>query len=556
MFKYIFPTLKNYKKSFLGRDITAGIVVAALTIPVAMGYAEVAGLPPIYGLYASILPVIGYALFASSPQLIYGLDASASAITGSVIAGFGIAAGSVEAMAVAPVLAFTTAFFLFVFAILKLGRFASYLSAPVMSGFISGISIAIIVGQIPKMLGVEAFGTDFFANIGSVFEHFSAISWWSVLVAIVAVIIILLGKKFARKIPWALVVLILATIASTVFNFAGDGIAIVGDIPQGLPHFVWPDVFSPHIQQAFGIGFVIAVVIFADSLLTSNSFALRGHYKVNDDRELFAFSISNFFASITGASPTSASVSRTAASEQFKGKTQLVSVVAALVIALVVLFLSPLLHNIPQPVLAAIIFAALISVVEIGAAKKLFRETKAEFAIWIASAAGVLLIGVLFGVLIGLILSFADFIRRSTKPPQAFLGKVPDEPGYYDMKRHPEAKPIPDITIYRFSSALFFANIKIFENAVFGIVDKQKPHAIIIDASGITSIDTTAAAELKIILQRLEKSEIDYYFAGEIGKFNNQLIKFGLDKYIDHHRTLKTIDLAVKHAQKQIKEAK
>lgn len=555
MFKYILPSLRGYKKSYLRRDILAGIVVAALTIPVAMGYAQVAGLPPIYGLYASILPVIGYALFASSPQLIFGMDASASAITGSVIAGIVLAGGSATAIEVAPVLAFSTAVFLLLFAIFRLGRFAAYLSTPVMSGFISGIAISIIVGQIPKMMGVTAQGTDFFGNIGSIIGNFSQTSWLSLIIGIIAAVLVILGKKFFPKIPAALVVLVLATILSAIFHFSDFGVAIIGEIPTGLPRLAWPDVFSPHIQEAFTVGFVIAIVVFADSLLSSNSFALRGRYKINDNQELYAFAASNFFASLTGTSPTSASVSRTAASEQFKGKTQLVSIVAALLIAIIVLFLGPLLYNMPQPVLAGIIVAAIVGVVEIGYAKKLFGRTRTEFSIWLASAIGVLLVGILFGVIIGVILSFIDFIRRSTAPPQAFLGKIPGHKGYYDLKRHPDAKPLDDIVIYRFSSALFFANIQLFEKSVSRIITKQKPRALILDASGVTSIDSTAAAELKAIIQSLDASGIPYFFTGAIGRLDDELTKFGLKQSGSEHN-IKTIDTAVIQAKKAISKTK
>ncbi len=542
MFKYVLTSLQGYKLRNLKNDIISGIIVAALTIPVAMGYAQVAGLPPIYGLYASIFPVLGYILFASSPQLIFGIDASASAITGSLFAAFGIAAASADAQAAAPVLSLFTGIFLVVFAVFKLGRFSEYISMPVMSGFISGVALSIIVGQVPKVLGLDSDGTNFFGNMSILIQQITKLNWISLAMGVASIAIILLGKKFLRKIPMALIVLVLGTVLSAVFTLDQQGVVIVGTIPSGFPPLSLPQVFSiGNLPRYIGGGFIIAVVIFADSLLSSNSFAIRNGYTLNTRREIFAFGTSNLMAAFSGCSPTSASVSRTAASEQFKGKTQMTSIVAAVLITFVTVFLSGLLYYMPQPVLSGIIIAALVGVVDFAALRDLLRHSRREAAVWIASAAGVLLVGVLFGVLIGVLLSFINVIARLSSPPQAFLGTIKGREGYYDLASHKRAKAVPGVTIYRFSARLFFGNINVFVDSIKKTIADEKPRMLIIEASGINEIDVTAVDGLREITTLLEKEKVDFYFTGLIQQVEKQIEKLGLGPQIGKRHIKKTI---------------
>lgn len=543
MFNYILLSLKGYKKEFLRNDVISGVVVAALTIPVSMGYAQVAGLSPIYGLYASFLPVLAYIIFASSPQLIYGIDATAT-VTGSILVAAGVAAGSAEALIFAPLLAFFTGVFMLIFAALRLGRFASYISTPVMSGFISGISISIIVGQIPKIMGVAGGGSDFFANISAIFSQLSSINWISLVMGVIAAAIILLAKKFFRKIPMALIILVLGTAITAFFRLDQYGVVIVGEIPQGLPAFSLPD-FAAIDNWTFIIlgGLVSAIACFAGSLLPSKSFAMRNKYTVDDNREILAYGVANIAAAVSGTAPTSASVSRTAANEQFRGKTQVVLIVAAGVIAFVLLFLSGLLYYMPQPVLSAIVLAALVGVIDIDVSIALFRHTKREATIWLVSLVGVLAVGVLFGVMVGIVLSFLVIIVNVVSSQSAELGVISDRDGYYDMSRHSDAKAIENVVIYRYSSPLVFANINTFINGLERAT-KNNPQVVIIDASAITHVDVTAADTIRDLLTQYQEQHIQYYFSNTIGRFRDDLRKNHVDTDIENHLT-KTIDEAL-----------
>ena len=553
--KYILPSFKGYKLSYLKNDIPAGIIVAALTIPVAMGYAQVAGLPPIYGLYASMIPVLGYVVFASSRQMVFGMDAGGSAITGSAIAAMGITYGSAQAIWAAPILALFAGAFLIIFSVLKLGRFSEYISKPVISGFISGISLSIMISQLPKMFGVTAADSNFFENIAVLFTKAKDISLLSVGLAAITIAIVLLGKKFLPKIPFALILLIIATALSAYFHFNDLGVNTVGHIPKGIPPFSIPDIFKiSDISLFIGYGFATAVIIFAASIVAAESFADKAGYSIDTQKETFAYGASSLLAAFTGCPPTSGSVSRTAASEQFHGRSQMVSVVSAIVITLIVLFLGEVLYYMPQPVLAGIVFAAMVGILEIGQVRFLLKASRAEAIIWIISAASVVVVGVLFGVMVGIALSFIDVIMRLAKPPRAFLGKIKGSDGYYDFSVNTKAKEIPGVLIYRFSAMLVFANIKLFVDDINNMVTKEKPSFIIIDATAIPQIDDTASQELRKLLTDLKSKNIDYCFAGAVGRLRNMIKDFQLDDLIDDKHEFKTIDDALSSRGKSVKK--
>lgn len=522
-FNYIFPSLKNYEKRYFSRDIVAGIAVASLTIPVAMGYAEVAGIPPIFGLYAAIFPVIAYALFASSPQLNLGANASSSAITASALATMGVALGSQEALYVVPVLTFFCGIFLMLFAAVNLGRFIKYISMPVMNGFITGIALSIFFGQVPKLMDVPSNRSQILGNIRAIITQLPNTNWFSFILGVSTIALVMLGKRIFKKMPIPLILLSLATAISYFMGLEHYGIKVVGDIPKGLPSFIFPKIFAlPNIALGIGGGFLVAIVCFADSLLSSKSFAIRNHYDLDDRRELAAYSAANFVAALTGCAPVGASVSRTAASEDFKGRTQLVSVVAAVIVALVVAFFSSVLYYMPQPVLAGITITALFGVINVREIRSILVRSSREAVIWVMSVLGVLIVGVLVGVLVGVILSFIDVIARLSATPSAFLGIIPGKRGYYDLQRNPKAQPIPHVAIYRFSGALFFANAKEFASGIQNALPKDTK-VLIIDASAIVSIDITAADELEKALVTLIEKNIHYYFTNSVGTFRDEL---------------------------------
>jgi len=438
---------------------------------------------------------------------------------------------------------------LFLFAFFKFGKFANYLSEPVMNGFISGMAVAIIIGQLPKLAGLESAGTNFLKNILIIVHDAALINPLSLIIGFSIIAIVLVGKRFAPRLPLSLVVLVVATFITYYFQLDQHGVAIIGDVPSGLPKLEIPNLFLPDIVQIASIGFAIAIIIAADSLLSVRSFANKNRYKIRDNQELFAFGFSNIFASLSGTTPTSSSVSRTAMSEQYGGKTQLVGIIAAIIVGLILLFFSGVLHYLPIPSLAAIVICALIHLIDIRTSRTLKKHSKAEFTIWLVAALGVLFISVLFGVVMAIILSFADFIRRASTPHHAILGKIEGRKGHFDISRHKNAKPIDGVLIYRFSAPLFFGNANLFKQTILTMVQSTKPKVkvVVIDASGITNIDITAMNTLKRLFVKLSDKGAKIYIARTIGPVKDQLNKSGIGQKTHFFKTIRE---AVEAAEK------
>jgi len=539
----ILPSLKGYRLSYLPNDLLAGLIVAALTIPIAMGYAQVAGLPAVYGLYGSILPLLGYALFASSPQLIFGVDAAAAAITGSILLGAGIETGSAEAMALVPVLAVCSGLFLILFSVLKLGRLVSFISAPVMGGFITGVAISIMLTQVPRIMGVTVeAGEGLYSGLRNIIVSIPQTNLFALLVGAVSFALIMLCRRFAPKLPMPLIVMVVAVFLSSRWDWESTrGLMVLGSIPAGLPMPAIPAFGAVDVTRALGYSLTIAVVVMAESLLASNTFALRNHYRLDDNRELFAFGVGNILGALVGVCPTSASVSRTAVSDSFGGRTQLVSIVAAVLIAGVVLFLTPLLYAMPLAVLAAIVLAALTGVVEADLALRLWRCERGEFWIFVSAMMGVLLVGLIAGVVVGVLLSLIALLIRASDPPRGQLGTLPGKDGYFNMKRFPEAAPLPGVLLYRFSAGLNFANAKVFCNEVEDLVGEDT-RIVVVDASGIGSIDITGADRLLALSDTLESRGVRFYLAEQTPHFNDRLEQLGIGRLVTEGHTRRTIE--------------
>ncbi|GEM_PF-792689 len=531
----ILPSVRGYKGEYLKADLMAGLVIAALSIPISMGYASVAGLPPVYGLYGSIVPTIVYSLFASSPQVLFGVDAAAAAITGSVLATAGIAAGSQDAILFVPLLALLSGLMLVVFSFARIGKLMSFVSQPVMGGFISGVGFSLMAMQIPKMMGLPITPSEeIITNVILIVQNAWQVNWIAVGLAAASIAVILFARRFYPKVPMPLFVLIMSIFVMMSGELENRGVKVMGTVQSGLPALHLPLVAPDQLAVIGGYGnlfyyaFLVAVVIMTESLLASNSFSLKNDYKLDDNQELLAFGLANAASSFVGSTPTSASVSRTAASDNFGGKTQLAPIISA-VIMIGVLFLTPLLYHLPMPVLSAIVFCALTTVVEWDLAKHLRKKRRNEYLIFLASCLGVLFFGIIPGVIIGVVLSFFAMLRLAAGPPRSLIGTMEGQRGYFALTRFPEAKSIPGVVMYRFSAALSFANARVFCNDV---EDAFGPdiRLVIIDASGIGAIDFTAVDRLDKLARKIEATGARLYFANQIPSVNDELKRMGLER--------------------------
>lgn len=538
-------TLKNYDRKNLIKDIIAGIIIMAVSIPISMGYAQIAGLPAVYGLYGSVFPILAFALFSTSPQFIFGVDAAPAALIGSALLSLNIESGSDEAIAAVPVMTFFVAVWLLAFYFMKAGKLVNYISAPVMGGFITGICTTIILMQIPKIMGGTSGTGEFFELAEHIVETGKHINIPSVIMGVIALVILLVSKKLIPKFPMAVVLMFAGTIITLNMPIRDWGINTLSAVEPGLPKWSIPDFSIISIQQTITISLSVAVVIMAETLLAENSFAQKNNYRINDNQEILAFSVGNFMAAFTGCCPINGSVSRTAMGEQYQAKTQLTGIVAGLSMIVLLICGTGFIGYLPIPILTAIVISALLGATEFDLAARLWKLSRTEFLIFVGAFLGVLLLGTINGVLIGIILSFTEMIIRTSKPSRCFLGIQPGHRHFRDLKEGNQIHAIEGVIIYRFSSNLFFANIGVLQR---DIEDSIKPDtkAVILDASGIGSIDITAADRLAMLYKSLKEKGIRFYMTEHIAKVNEQLRTLGLGYMIEEGRIRRTIHIALK----------
>ena len=538
-------TLKKYKRENLIKDIFTGIIIMAVSIPISMGYAQIAGLPAVYGLYGSVFPIIIFALFSTSPQFIFGVDAAPAALVGAALVSLNITGGSKEAVAVVPVITFLVAVWLLAFYFMKAGKLVNYISAPVMGGFITGICTTIILMQIPKIMG----GTSGTGELPELVEHIvetvKDINMPSVYIGVVALIILLVSKRIMSKFPMAVVLMAVGVLMTKFTALKQWGVKTLDTVTPGLPTWKVPDFSAFPMTDLIMISLSVAVVIMAETLLAENSFAQKNGYRINDNQEILAFSLGNFLAAFTGCCPINGSVSRTAMGEQYQGKTQLTGIVAGLSMMILLLCGTGFIGYLPVPILTAIVISALIGATEFDLAVRLWKVSRTECFIFAGAFMGVLMLGTINGVLIGIILSFTEMIIRTSKPARCFLGIQPGHKHFRDLNEGRHIHAIKGVVIYRFSSNLFFANIQTLQRDIEDAI-RDDTKAVIIDASAVGSIDITAADRLEILYKSLKEKGIRFYMTEHIADVNEQLRKLGLGYLVENGNVRRTIHVALK----------
>ena len=531
----LFPTLKNYNLRNLPGDIFSGIIIAAVSIPISMGYAQISGIPAIYGLYGSVFPILFFALFSTSKQFIFGVDAAPAAIVGSALASLGIAAESPDALACVPVIAFFAGLWRLLFYCLHADRIVDFISTPVMGGFISGISLTIIFMQIPKLMGSGAGSGELPELLHHIFLAAHSISFLSLAMGISALFLIRIGKKIFPKLPMSIVIMILGVLSTTCFHVQDHGVVLLQAVKPGLPSFIIPKFGDVALTQTVGRGLMVAVVIMAETLLAENNFAFKNGYKLNDRQEILACAAGNISASFVGCCPVNGSISRTSMNEQYGGTSQVVSLTAGISMAVLLFGFTGFIGYLPVPVLTAIVISALMDVVEVHLAIRLYKVSRNEFYIFMAACISVLFLGTIYGVLIGILLSFVAVILKATAPPRSFRGII----------RH--AYPIQHVVIYRFNENLFFANAKIFQEDLESSL-KEDTKVVIVDASSINSIDITAADRLEAIAANMKKRDIQFYITEHSSSLNDQMRTLGIGHLIREGCVRRTILAALNDA--------
>src|SRR5215218_9075583 len=532
--------LRAYQRSWLPRDVVAGIVLTALLVPAGMGYAEASGLPAIYGLYATIVPLVAYAIIGPSRILVLGPDSSLAPLIAAAI--LPLAAGSeAEAVALAGMLALFSGLLCVLAGLVRFGFIAELLSKPVRYGYMNGIALTVLLSQLPKLFGfsVDAEGViaearAFARGVADGETNNVALS-----IGVACLLVILAFKRWWRRIPGVLVAVVGATVAVGVFDLARRyDIAVVGPLPQGLPSLAMPS-FSADDLPALAAGAVgIALVSFADTSVLSRTFAIRGGYRVDPNQELVALGAANVAAGLFQGFSVSSSSSRTPVAEAAGAKTQLTGLVGALAIALLLLLFPNLVRNLPDSALAAVVISAAIGLIEAAGVRKLYRQRKTEFTLSIVCFLGVAFLGVIEGIFIAVGLALLNFIRRAWRPYDTVLGRVDGLKGYHDVTRYPHAKRIPGLVLFRWDAPLFFANAEEFADRVRqAIASSPTPvRWVVAAAEPITDLDTTAADLLWELEEELAAQGVDLSVAEVKDPLEPRLQRYRLhERFGDDH---------------------
>jgi SulP family sulfate permease len=516
------PSLRHYQRSWLMTDVAAGVTVGALTIPSALGYAEVAGLPPVYGLYAAMVPMVVFALVGSSRHLVLGPDGAFAALIGATLAP--LAAGNQErAVALAPVLALLVGGLFLVFGLARVGFLANFLSRPLLSGFMTGLAITILVGQLPRLLGISVDADATIPKLIETIQELGDTELWSLVLGGTTLGFALVIGRLQPRLPAAVLLLLIGAGLVAVFALEKHGVGVVGDIPTGLPPVEVPAVTWTDMRQMFPGALALAVLGFADAVLQSRRYAEQARYEVDPNRDLVGLGVANLAGSFASGYPVGASASRSGAALAGGGRSSLVPIVGAVVIALVLLVFAPVIEHMPVPVLAGVVIAAALRIMSFGEIRQLWPHRRPELVVAVAALVGVVVTGVLTGVAIALGLSLVNFMRRAAAPHDAVLGRRPDRPGWGDVRRG--AVSVPGLLIYRFDAPLFFANAQVFRDRVLALVAacEPAPRWLLVHASAIGEMDVTATDTLRRLFADLDEQGITIAVSGAHARLRDRL---------------------------------
>ncbi len=528
----VLAVLRGYKLPWLFSDIIAGFALTAILVPAGMGYAAASGLPVIYGLYASITPLLVYAVLGHSRILILGPDSGLIALIAATI--LPLAAGDADkAVLFAGVLAILSGALCILVGLCKFAFITDLLSKPIRSGYLNGIAITVLIGQLPKLLGFSVKADNLVEELLLLYVGILAgrVNNMACAIGVSSLVIIFGFKRFLPKIPGVLAAVIMATLVVSYFDLAENfKLAVVGSLPQGLPKLRIPVVSWDEANALFAGAVAIALVSFADMSVLSRTFALRGGYQVNGNQELIALGAANIVAGLFQGFCVTSSASRTPVAEAAGAKTQLAAVVGALCVGALLIFAPNLLKNVPHAALAAVVISACTALLDIRGLSRLYHLRPSEFVLSLICLFAVALLGVIQGIFLAVVLALLIFIWRAWHPYTAVLGRVNGMKGYHDITRHPEGRLIPGLVIFRWDAPLFFANAEIFHEQVLQAVAAAPTvtKRVLVAAEPVTDVDITAADSLTELINTLQQAGIELCFAEMKGRVKDQIKLYGL----------------------------
>ncbi len=539
-------SIRPYGVERLRRDAIAGVTVAALALPAAMAYAGIAAVPLTVGLYGLLLPVLAYAVFGTAPRLVVGPEGTVSLLVATALAPLA-ATGSTEYAMLAAALAILVGVVYLAARLIRLGWVADYFSQAVLVGYIGGVAVVLILGQFGKLVGLSSDEDNAIRETADIVGQLGHASGPTVVVGTVSLAALIVIGRFGKRLPAALIVVVAGIAASWALDLSSHGVKITGPVPSGLPSLTLPDVSWSDVGRLVTGALAIFLVGFSDSILTARSFAARHHEIVDADQELLAFGFANVAAGFTQSMPVAASGSRTAVNDDMGATSQVSGLAAAATIAVILVFLTGPIQYLPAAVLGAVIVFAAAKLIDVDQWRSLAVSSKAEVVIAAITTLFVITIGVLQAIIVAVLLSVADVVRRAARPADAVLGWSADSNRYVDVIDQPDAGVTRGVVVYRIQDRMFFANAHFFKRRLWAAVDgAPKPvHHVVLDASSISDVDASAEVALREVIDGLRGRNIDLRVARATAELRLHLDEVGLIAEIGADHLHDTVTAAV-----------
>jgi sulfate permease, SulP family len=539
--------MRRYERSWLRADVLASITVLAVLLPAGMAYGELAGAPPVTGLYAAIGAMVLYAFVTSTRIVIVGPDAGIAIIVASALAPFAVGQDVARYMALAGVLALLVGVVLIAGGFAKIGFIADFVSEPVLSGYIIGAAGIMIASQVGKLFGISLENDDFFPKIWELITKLDQTHRLTFLIGLLLIAILLVLRRIAPKAPGAFIVLVISTAASAIFKLDQHGVATLGAIPAGLPALTIPSISAGDIRALFPASLGVALLAFSEGALTARVFAEKRGEAFDADQELLAFGAANLGAALTQGFPVGVSQTRTLVNDASGGKSQVVSLIAAVVLGLFLLFFTRLLEPLPSVALGAIVVVAALGLIKLQPLRELAHVDRVELAISLVALLGVLVFGILEGILVAVALSLLLLLARITNPHDALLVRDEGGDGFHEVEGGDLVQAAPGLIVYRFDAPLFFANAPRFQERVKGLAERADAaiRCVVVDVEPAGILDTTAAAMLVALRAELLRRGIALTLARVSSELNERLRRTGATEAFGEQNLFSSLHEAV-----------
>jgi high affinity sulfate transporter 1 len=537
--------IATYQRAWLSRDLVAGVVLAAILVPQGMAYAELAGLPAVTGLYTTVACLVAYALMGPSRVLVLGPDSSVSPLIFAAIVPLLAGGGQETAIALAGMLALFVGAIEIGLGVAKLGFVADLLSQEVQVGYMNGLAITIVVGQLPKLFGFSTDADGFVEEVTEFVSNLDETNATTLVLGLATLAVLLVLPLLTKRVPAVLVAVIGATAAVSLLDLTSDGVDVVGTLPQGLPVPAVPWTQLSDVPPLLAAAVGIVFVSLADTIATSTSFAARRGDEVDPNQEMIGVGSSNIAAGLFQGFAVSVSGSRSAVAESAGSKSQVTGLVGAAIVTVLLVFLPSLLRNLPQTALAAVVISAAISLAALRPLRNYARVRRSALILSLSATIGVVLFGVLEGILLAVVLSVFQFFRRNWWPRGVILGRVPGMDGWHSVERFPDAVREPGVVVFRWGAPLFFANSGIFRQAVHRLVRRERPRWVVLQCEAVTDIDVTAADMLERLDLELNAQGVHLAFVELRHRLQDLVFEYGLHETIDRDRFYDSIEQAL-----------